>query len=187
MYVGQSSRFYRVEVGGDKLLAKYLAKHAADLEQKRMKEVEAAATAFAIQYRKVIAKRAEQSSLTDFRNTLGIPALVRGLGHHVVATHGRTIYPCVYEDREGALYFLLPPEAKSFEISGRKIDGTVVFPARYKVEVTGLMKVPAKKEGDATGNSKDNKPKKKGPVFKRSDAPKEKMDSTDEAAMKKDE
>lgn len=185
--VGQSSRFYRVEVGGDKLLAKYLAKHAADLEQKRMTEVEAAATAFAIQYRKVVAKKAEQSSLTNFRNTLGIPALVRGLGHHVVATHGQTIYPCVYEDREGALYFLLPPEAKSFEISGREIDGAVVFPARYKVEVAGLMKVPAKKEGDATGNSKNNKSKRQGPVFKRSDAPEEKMDSTDEAAMKKNE
>lgn len=181
---GPSARFYRVEVGGNKLLAKYLTKHAADLEQRRMKEIEQAATAFAIQYRKVIAKKAEQSSLTDFRNTLGIPALVRGLGHQVVATHGRTIYPCVYEDREGALYFLLPPDAKSFEISGREIDGTVVFPARYKVEVAGLMKVPAKKEQEPAGKSKD----KKGPVFKRNDEPEEKMDSKveDGAVPKKD-
>lgn len=177
---GPSARFYRVEVGGNKPLAKYLGKHAADFEQRRMKQIEQAATAFAIQYRKVIAKKAEQSSLTDFRNTLGIPALVRGLGHHVVATHGRTIYPCVYEDREGALYFLLPPTAKSFEISGREIDGTVVFPARYKVEVAGLMKVPAKKEEESTGQSKDNKSKKKGPVFKRNDEPEEKMDSKNE-------
>ena len=177
---GPSARFYRVEVGGNQLLAKYLSKHAADLEQRRMKEVEAAATAFAIQYRKVIAKKAEPSSLTDFRNTLGIPALVRGLGHQVVATHGRTIYPCVYEDREGALYFLLPPDAKSFEISGREIDGAVVFPARYKVEVAGLMKVPTKKEEESTGQSKDNKSKKQGPVFKRGDEPEEKMDSKDD-------
>ena len=181
---GPSARFYRVDVAGNKPLAKYLTKHAADLEQRRMKEVEVAATAFAIQYRKVIAKKAEQSSLTDFRNTLGLPALVRGLGHQIVATHGRTIYPCVYEDHEGALYFLLPPDAKEFEISGHKDDnGVVIFPGRYKVKIAGMMKVPAKKEDNPTGKSKN----KKGPVFKRSDEPEEKMDSKDDATMKKGE
>ncbi len=173
---GQATRFYRVEVGDNKPLAKYLGKHAADFEQRRMTEIEREATAFAIEYRKVIAKKADQNSLKDFRNTLALPALVRGLGHQIVATHGRTIYPCVYEDREGALYFLLPPDAKSFEISGRE-DGNrnVLFPGRYMVQVAGMMKVPAKKD-DATGTSKDkkNKPVR---VFKRSDEPGEKMDS----------
>ncbi|MEK6260529.1 MAG: hypothetical protein AABP62_18180 [Planctomycetota bacterium] len=187
--VGQSARFFRVDVAGDKPLAKYLTQHAADFEQSRMKAIEQGATAFAIQYRKVIAKKADQSSLTDFRNTLGLPALVRGPGHHIVATHGRTIYPCVYEDHEGALYFLLPPDAKEFEISGRKDDdGTVVFPARYKVKVAGQIKVYTKRDAEAAGKSKDQKTKdKKGPVVKPNDEPEEKMDSKDDAATKKGE
>ena len=184
---GESARFYRVEVGGNPPLTKFIAKHAADFEQQRVKEVERAATQFAIEYRKVIAKKAEQSSLTGFRNSMALPALVRGMGHQVVATHGRTIYPCVYEDREGGLYFLLPPDAKAFEISGRKhADGSVPFPAIYKVTVTGLMKVPAKTGEGSTDKSKTKKSKgKPGPVFKRSDEAEEKMDPEDDAAMKK--
>lgn len=186
--VGQSARFYRVDVSGNPPLAKYLSKHAANFEQRRMEEIEQVATAFAIEYRKVIAKKADQSSLTGFRNTLALPALVRGLGHQVVATYGRTIYPCVYEDRVGALYFLLPPDAKAFEISGREDNGAVLFPARYKVKVAGKIEVFTKKDDEATGKSKDNKSKnKKGPVFKRSDEPEEKMDPKDDAAMKKGE
>lgn len=185
---GQVSRFYRVDVNGDKALAKYLKKHEADFEERRMKGIEQAATAFAVEYRKVIAKKADHSSLTEYRDSLALPGLVRGVGHQVVATYGSTIYPCVYEDLGGALYFLLPPDAKEFEIMGRKIGESVAFPARYKVTVVGMMKVPAKKGDNATDNSKDKKSKKKpGPVFKRSDEPEEKMDSKDEAAMKKGE
>ena len=184
---GQSARFYRVDVSGNKPLEKYMKKHAADFESRRIEEIERAATAFAIEYRKVIAKKAEQSSLKDFRDALALPALVHALGHQVVAIHGRTIYPCVYEDFNGALYFLLPPDAKEFEITGRKEGETVLFPARYKVTVSGMVKVPAKK-GDTTDKSTDKKSKKyQGPVFKRDDEPGGNMDSKDEAGMKKGE
>lgn len=178
---GPSARFYRVDMSGDKRLAKYLDKHVTEFEKRRMATIERAATAFATDYRKVVTKEANQSSLKDFRNTLALPALVRGLGYHVVATHGRTIYPCVYEDHEGALYFLLPADVKSFEISGRpEGDGTVRFPARYEVTVSGPIKVFA-----VTGSKSRAKPKgKQGPVFKRSDEPAEKTDSPDEATMK---
>lgn len=184
---GPQARFYRVDVSRNEPLVKYQAKHVADLEQQRMKELQQAATAFAVAYRKVIAKQADQSSLTGFRNTLALPALVRGLGHQIVATHGRTIYPCVYEDHEGGLYFLLPPDVKEFEITGRTYEnGAVVFPASYKVKVAGLMKVAPKKDGDAAGTPKSGSPKK-GPVFKRSDESEAMADPKEDAAMKKDE
>ena len=187
---GPQSRFYRVELRGNEPLTKYHSKHAAELEAERMQDLEQAATAFAIDYHKVIEKQADQSSITGYRNSLALPALVKGLGHQIVAAYGRTLYPCVYEDHEGALYFLLPPEAKAFEISGRKhVNDSVVFPATYKITVAGPMKVPAKKDGESADQSKDKKSKgKPGPVFKRSDESEEKMDSKDDAAMKnKDE
>lgn len=184
---GPQARFYRVNVRGNEPLMKYHSKHAADLEQQRMMEIEKAATAFVRDYRKVIAKQADQASLTNFRNTLALPVLVRGLGNQIVATAGRTIYPCVYEDHEGGLYFLLPPDITEFELSGRKHEnGTVLFPAIYKIKVAGQIKVFAEK-----GEEKEptEKPKgKKGPDFKRGNETEEMMDSKDDGAMKnKDE
>jgi len=170
---GPQSRFYRIAVRGNEPLTKYYSQQAAGLEEQRLNDLEQAGTAFVGEYLKVIAKQAEQSSITGFRNSLALPALVRGLGHQLVATYGQTIYPCVYEDHEGALYFLLPPDAKEFEIAGRKhADGSVVFPATYKVKVVGLMKVPATKNEEATGKSKD----KQQPVTKQGDEPEETTD-----------
>ncbi len=179
---GTQARFYRVAVQGHEPLKKFLSQHAAEFEVQRMYDVEQSGTAFVAEYRKVIEKTADPSALTDFQKSLALPALVRGLGHQIVATYGRTIYPCVYEDYEGALYFLLPPDAKEFEISGRKhADGSVVFPATYKIKVAGMLKVPAKKDEETADNAKDKKSKdKKGTVSKRSDEPEEKMDTKDE-------
>lgn len=183
---GQQSRFYRVNVRGNAPLTKYQTKNAADLEQQRLKEIDKAATAFASEYQKVLAKKVDQGSLTSFRNTLALPVLVRGLGNQIVAAHGRTIYPCVYEDHEGGLYFLLPPDITEFELSGRKYEnGAVVFPAIYQVKVVGKIKVPPGMEKQEEPASKSKS--KKGPVFKGSDESDEKMDSKDDGEMKKDE
>jgi hypothetical protein len=171
---GPKSRFYRIETRGNEALTKYHSKHAAELEELRMKDIEQAGTAFVIDFRKVIKKEADLLSITGYRNSLALPALVKGLGHQLVASYGRTAYPCVYEDREGAVYFLLPPEVREFEITGRKLaDGSVLFPAKYKIKIAGEMKVPPKKEEEPPGKSKD----KKKPAAKEGDEPEEMMDS----------
>jgi hypothetical protein len=177
---GPKSRFYRIAVRDNEPLMKYHSKHAAELEEQRMHDIEQAGTAFVVEYRKVITKEADALTIAGFRNSLALPALTRGLGHQLVATYGRTIYPCVYEDHEGALYFLLPPDAREFEISGRKhADGSIGFPATYKVKVAGELKAPAKKNDEIPAEkSKD----KKNPATKPGDEPKEKVDTMDEAA-----
>lgn len=180
---GPKTRFYRIAVRDNAPLTSYLSKHAAELEEQRMQDIERTGTAFFTEYRRVVAKQADKSSLTGFRNTLALPALVRGLGHQLVANYGRTAYPCVYEDHEGAVYFLLPPDAREFEITGRKhADGTVMFPASYKIKVAGEIKVPAKKAEEPAGKLKD----KQKPAAKEGEVSEEKMDSKD-AAMKKGE
>ena len=180
---GPKTQFYRIVVRDNAPLTNYLSKHSAELEEQRMQDIERTGTAFFAEYRRVATKKADKSSLKGFRDTLALPALVRGLGHQLVANYGRTAYPCVYEDHEGAVYFLLPPDAREFEITGRKhADGSVMFPATYKIKVAGEMKVPAKKEEEPADKSKD----KKKPAAKDGDEPEEKMDSKD-AAMKKGE
>ena len=146
--LGLQSRFYRVDVSDNLPLRQFRSKHAPELEGRRVFEVEQAAKSFATAYSQVLAKKSDLSSIAEFRDTLALPALVRGVGHQLIATHGRTAYPCVYEDSEGAWFFLMPPDVKSFVITGRKdANGTVPFPATFKVKVGGMMK-PLSKPGD---------------------------------------
>ena len=172
---GPQTQFYRVDIQGNPGLSKYLKSHTRHLEQLREAELEQATTDFANEYLQVLAKKADKSALNPFRNSLALPALVRGLGHQVEAVYGRTAYPCVYEDRDGGLYFLLPRGAEGFEIIGRKRHGNVVFSGTYHVTVTGSVKQPAK--------SKEDPANKK---TKKSESPDEPdmMDAPKDGAMK---
>lgn len=153
---GVQTQFYRVDLQDDPAMASYRKKHSFELEEYRIEELERAATEFVNDYQKVLDKSASKSSLNDYRNSLGLPALVRGVGLQVEAIYGQAPYRCVYEDAEGALYFLLPVGAKGFEIRGRKYNGKVVFPGKYQVHVKGEIKAPASK-ADAAPSSKGKK------------------------------
>ena len=182
------SRFYRVDVSDNLPLRQFRSKHAPELEGRRVFEVEQAAKSFATAYGQVLAKKSDMSSIAEFRDTLALPALVRGVGHQLIATHGRTAYPCVYEDSEGAWYFLMPPDVKSFVITGRKDpNGTVPFPATFKVKVGGMMK-PLSKPGD----KQDDEPssKAKGQPKKPAEEPdpaEAEMNTKEESAKKSNE
>lgn len=142
---GPQTQFYRVETAGDQPLVNFRKGRTFELEQLRADEIEQAGTAFVEEYQRVREKKVGPSALSEFRNTLALPALVGGLGHQVVAVYGKTTYPCVYEDRDGSLYFLLPPGAQGFEIIGKKSkNGKVLFGGKYQVNVTGEYRVPEK-------------------------------------------
>lgn len=182
--VGQQTSFYRVDTNGDAPLAKYRKAHSKELEQLRTSEIEQSASEFVDEYQKVKEKKVTANTLNEYRNSLALPTLVRGLGHQVVAVHGPTMYYCVYEDNDGGLYFLLPPGLQSFEITGRKSkDGKVIFPGTYVVKVTGEMKMPEKSEEPEPAD------KKKGKKVERmnidDDKKSEMNESMDDGEMKK--
>ena len=142
---GAQTQFYRVNLQGNDAVQKFLNEHASKLEEERSKDVDDAATAFFTTYQKVLAKTSPPESVTAFRDSLALPSLVGGFGHQVVAAYGRGLYRCVYEDRDGGLYFLLPAGAKEFDVVGRKDpDGRVVVPADFKVKVQGEIAQPKK-------------------------------------------
>ncbi|MBS0204235.1 MAG: hypothetical protein JSS49_15135 [Planctomycetes bacterium] len=154
---GPQTQFYKVETSNDPGFINYRKNQSRDLEQMRSDDLTAAATRFVTEYQQVMEKKAGPNILSGFRNSLALPALVRGVGHQVIAVYGNTPYPCVYEDRDGALYFLLPTDVQGFEISGRKHnDGRVIFHGSYKVKVTGAIPQPASTKSDAGG--KKSKP-----------------------------
>ena len=149
---GPQTHFFKVDTSDNPGLINYRKNHSRDLEQMRSEEVQQAGTEFITEYQRVQEKKVGPSALNDFRNSLALPALVRGVGHQLVAVYGNTPYRCVYEDRDGALYFLLPSGAKGFEIIGRKHkDGKLIFVGSYKVKVTGEIKESAGDKADAGG------------------------------------
>ena len=152
---GTETCFYRVDIGSNPGLAEYRKTNSLHLEELREGEMEAACGEFAARYLQVLEKKADANSLNEFRNTMALPALVRGLGYQLIAVYRQTSYPCAYEDRDGGLYFLLPSGVHEFEVSGRKhSNGTVVFPGRFQVKVTGEMKVEVKETEEPAGGKK---------------------------------
>ena len=133
---GSKTEFVRVNYGASPGLKKYYGEHSQELDAPRKKEWTRAVKSFFIET--AAAEREDRSidNPLSFRDTLGLNTLVSGLGYNVVAKVGRTPYPCVYEDLNGYLYFLLPVGTTSFQLTGRKLaDGLVHFPGKYTVQV----------------------------------------------------
>jgi hypothetical protein len=135
---GTRSAWYRVDARSHAVLANYLQTDVKPLEAAREAELMQAAASFFSQYQKVLRKEAPENTIRTFRDRLGLTALVRGLGYHVTAVVGSTMYPCVYEQSNGSLYFLLPANVTQFELMGRRMpNGTSPFPGRFTVKVRG--------------------------------------------------
>jgi len=72
---------------------------------------------------------------SGYRESIGLTALVGGLGHHAMARTGRQDLRCLYEG-DGALYFLVPASLVEFRLVGRsRPDGSVPFPAEFTVRI----------------------------------------------------
>lgn len=151
---GPQAYYYRVNVKGNDAIQKYLSRHMADLDDRRLRDIDQAATEFLIAYEKVLAKLSPPESITPFRDSLALTALVGGFGHELVAEYGRGLYRCAYEDRDGGLYFLLPAGVKEFHVLGvNHPDGTVVIPAEFHVKVEGEIAPPTKSEARSPAKS----------------------------------
>ncbi|MDP1798322.1 MAG: hypothetical protein Q8K78_12600 [Planctomycetaceae bacterium] len=134
---GARTHWYRVDAKSHPGLAKFANEHEKVLEAPRTKQLAQAAPGFIRDYLKVRKKEESASALTVYRDSLALNALVKGLGAHTVAVVGRTIYPCVYEQADGSLYFLLPAKLKSFTLQGKpNPDGSRgLFTGEFRVVV----------------------------------------------------
>ena len=142
---GAQTQFYRVNLRANDAVGKFIEQRWQDLEEDRWKGVARAATEFVTKYQSVLAKTSPPESLSSFRDGLALPALAGSLGNQLVAASGRSLYRCAYEDREGNVYFLLPPGVKEFEILGRaEANGKAIVPAQFKVIVKDEIAPAAK-------------------------------------------
>lgn len=134
---GQSADLVRVNPHQILDIKKLNLQEAAGWDQLRKTEL----NAFAAE----LCRSAAQAQLSDvaveglprYGRPLGINAMVRGLGYHVEAVHDRIRYPCVMEDKEGWLFFLVPDGARQFEVRERGDDAhRPVLPQDFSIQIT---------------------------------------------------
>jgi hypothetical protein len=133
---GPKTVWYRVDPRGHAGIADVLARSGAELESARASDLRSASATFLRQYALVREQQAPLTSLTTFRDRLGLASLVGGLGHHLAAAVAQRQYPCVAETSDGSLYFLMPPGLQQFELVGRMhADERAMIPGRLTVVV----------------------------------------------------
>jgi len=151
------AEFYRVDPTQAKLLAKYLDENKSEFKA----AVEDELTRSVPEFLEAVEKRGDQKKefprLAEFRDTVGLASLTTGFGYHVQAAIGKDAYPCVIEDRDGWLFFVLPSGTREFEIVGRTRSGK---PSKDKPQFTGRYLVQVAKK-PATINREAVDPKEK--------------------------
>ncbi|MFH1301571.1 MAG: hypothetical protein ABIK07_10970 [Planctomycetota bacterium] len=134
---GSSTELVRVDLTGDPALMDYLSKNGVSLDQPRITEYQSELKRFYTDWQRFLETGDVMPDLINYRNTVGLNSLMGGLGYHMEARVNHKIFPCVHDDFQGGLYFLVPKGTLQFDIQGRKMDnGWTPFPGKYQVQVT---------------------------------------------------
>ncbi|QDT96209.1 hypothetical protein [Gimesia aquarii] len=134
---GDKTELVRVELTGDSALMDYISKNGVQLDQPRLAEYQSELKQFYTDWQHSLETGEDVHNLINYRNTVGLNSLMGGLGYHMEARVNNKIYPCVHDDFQGGLYFLVPKGTLQFEMTGRELkSGRTPFPGKYQVQVT---------------------------------------------------
>lgn len=138
---GSDSRFVRFPIDAD--LRAWYNGHFDELEKTRAKSLSRSLKEFFTDWDVAIRNISGVEDPLKYRNSVGLTSCVGGLGYHVQAQAGKSLYPCVYED-DGNLYFLLPTKRDNFKIIGRRLTekSLPIFPGKYDVSIRPDPKTP---------------------------------------------
>lgn len=82
-------------------------------------------------------KGTKVANISDYRDVVVLNSLVKGVGRHVLASGSdQKLYPCIHEDREGKLFFVVPLKLRDFTIVKKTAEGLPdVLPAGFRIDV----------------------------------------------------
>lgn len=75
-------------------------------------------------------------SLAAYGEVVGMDGLAGPIGYHFWAGVGTTAYPCVFEDKNHQLYFLVPPGTKSLAVMPREVGARNSLPEKMRITAT---------------------------------------------------
>ncbi|WP_298866474.1 hypothetical protein [uncultured Gimesia sp.] len=134
---GAKTELVRVDLMGDPALMDYISKNGVELDQPRLVEFQTELKRFYTDWYQFLETGEAMPDLIHYRNKVGLNSMMGGLGYHIEARVNNKIYPCVHDDFQGGLYFLVPKGTLQFNILGRTMEnGWTPFPGKYVVQVT---------------------------------------------------
>ncbi|QDT56032.1 hypothetical protein Pan44_40820 [Caulifigura coniformis] len=74
--------------------------------------------------------------LGSYGDVVGMEGLAGPKGYHFHAAVGTTAYPCVFEDANRQLYFLVPPGTQSLAVIPRDIGARNALPEKMRITAT---------------------------------------------------
>lgn len=140
---GTSSQLVVIKPAQSTIFADFVQQYGDQLEKPRLAEIKKNAPKLFADWLKHFVENTPMVNQSAHCEGVVFPSLVTGVGYHLEAATKGIIYPCVFEDDGGGLYFLLPTDTKSFVLRGRKIPGSVSFPADFTVVVADPNETPA--------------------------------------------
>ncbi|MEZ6064806.1 MAG: hypothetical protein R3B90_03650 [Planctomycetaceae bacterium] len=155
---GPKGRVVRVDVRSNVPLALFARESAAELETPRRTAVSERLKRFVHDYHEARGSGMEMGNIDAYLDTLAGDALVGGLGYHLIGRAEDVQFPCVYEDANGSVYFLVPRSVEKFTVVERAFDGVEsVFPTKLEFQVTiAAPAIDAASEGTAPEANPDD-------------------------------
>lgn len=135
---GYDTDIVRVDPQAVPILAGWLPRNAERLQLPRSTTIAPAAKEFATKLARTIQSQAplKSTDFAEFRDRLALPALNRTLGHWCGAVVDNQMYPCIYEDPQGLLYFAVPTSARFFQIREKGDEPGKMLPPTFAINVT---------------------------------------------------
>ena len=128
-------RLVRVGMGQTESLRAFAESQSSRLDGLRREDLAGSLGRLLSDWQAAVAEDLAFEDWSGYRESVGLTALVGGLGHHLIARTGRQDLRCLYEG-DGALYFLVPASLVEFRLVGRsRRDGSVPFPAEFTVRI----------------------------------------------------
>lgn len=156
---GPETDLVRVDVRRNRMLNQFCVDHNQQLDEAWERELKDASTHFLDDWNNAATSGMLMGNGQQYRDSVGLNALTRGLGYHSVAVVGNRLYPCVYEDAEFRLYFVVPHGVDEFVVTERDFpDRPSIFPGEYRftVHVAPPPPEPAPEETEPTDEPDDS-------------------------------
>ena len=154
---GPDAEIVQVPIQSIETVTRYYRDHAEELDDARIREIQQGLSALLQDWDHPSLR--QQSTLQKYRESVVENAFVRGLGRISYARVGNEIYPCVHEDREGALSFLVPRGIERFQIRERKdLPETPFFPSQFQIQVRVAQDAAPSSESINDNGESENRP-----------------------------
>jgi hypothetical protein len=133
---GTDAELVRVNPRARPAVAAFAGEHAGQLDGVVQEERTTSVRQLVLDWQSAAGSGMRLGNLLKYRDSVGLNALVKGLGYHSTAIVGNTAYPCVHEDDKGWLYFALPQGVKQFMLTRRELKGhESPLPEEYQITV----------------------------------------------------